>query len=136
MASHAQKYHQAALVYLGYGLVYWGGGLYLIEAGVSGRSGSAWLVIGALFVLVFPPLIWRGFKWFTRILAALVALRVLGLVRVIFRDDGATVPLPWGGQIPMVYGAAVFLLVALATCFMLARAGWDLGTRKTPTEAT
>lgn len=130
-AGRATKYHQAALTYLGYGLVYWLGGFYLIEAGVSEQDGVLWLVIGAVFVLVFPLLIWNGYTWFTRILAVLVLVRIGGLVHVMATDAGATVPLPWGGALRMVYGAAVFLVVAAITCFMLVRAGWGLGRRPT-----
>lgn len=119
-----QKYHQAALTYLVYGVVYWVGGYYMIEAGVSMRSGVAWLLIGAAFVLIFPPLIWKGFTWFTRILALFLLLRIAGLVRVIITDTGTTVPLPWNGALPMRVGAGIFLVIAAITCFMLVRASW------------
>ena len=52
MASQEKKYHQAALTYLFYGLVYWGGGFYLIEHGVAQQSGIAWFITGGLFILV------------------------------------------------------------------------------------
>lgn len=134
MATHEEKYQQAALAYLVYGLIYWTGGLYLVAQGVAERSGVAWFVIGALFVLTFPPLIWsgarwKGLQWFTRLLAVLVLIRVFGLARVIIGDAGQIVPTPWGGEVPLVYGAAVFLLIAAATCLMLARAGWDVSLR-------
>ena len=121
------KYRQAAVAYALYGFVYLGGGLYLIEAGVSEQDSRLWVVIGVAFLLVFPPLIWRGYRWFTRLLALLVGVRVLGVGRVIVTDAGRMVPLPGGDEMPMVYGAAAFLVVALLTCGMLARAGWDLG---------
>lgn len=132
-----KKYHQAGLTYLVYGLLYWSGGFYLIEHGVVQQSGMAWFIIGGLFILVFPPLIWNGarskiLKWFTRILALFVLIRVIGLARVIVTDPGQAVPAPWGGEIPIVYGAVVFLLIAAATCWMLARAGWNIALRKKP----
>ena len=130
--TRTQKYRQAALAYLVYGVVYWLGGYYMIEAGVSMRSGVLWLVIGAAFVLVFPVLIWKEFKWFTRILALFLGLRIVGLVRVIGTDEGASVPVPWGGSVPMRVGAGVFLLIAAAACFMLVRAGWAKPASEAP----
>lgn len=131
IAQDPKKYHQAAITYLIYGLIYWGGGLYLIETGLSQQSGTAWFIIGALFILLFPPLIWNGarsniLKWFTRLLAVFLVVRLAGLVRVILNDAGAPAPLPWGGEIPLVYGTVVFLLVAAVACWMLARAGWNI----------
>lgn len=123
------------MTYLVYGLVYLAGAVYIAEVGLSERaaSGLVWFLIGALFVLVFPVLIWKGYKWFTRILAVLVLVRIIGLVRILFDDAGEVVPMPWGTGLPMAYGAAVFLLIAAVTCFMLARAGWDLKMPKRPT---
>lgn len=125
MATPERKYHQAAVTYLVYGLIYWLGGLYLIEIGVSRQDGTLWLLIGAAFVLVFPPLIWKGFKWFTRILAVLMGVRVIGLGRVIMNDAGQTIRLPWNAEVAQVVGAYIFLAIAAMTCFMLARAGWS-----------
>jgi len=132
MASREKQYHQAALTYLLYGLLYWGGGFYLIAQGVSQQSGIGWFVVGALFILLFPPLIWHGarrkaLQWFTRVLSLFVLIRVLGLARIILNDDGQTVPLPWDGSVSLRLGAALFLVIAAVTCFMLARAGWNLG---------
>jgi hypothetical protein len=129
-----KKYRQAALTYLIYGLIYWGGGFYLIETGISRQSGVAWFIVGGLFILLFPPLIWHGARrktltWFTRLLAVFVLIRVFGLARVILNDEGTAVPLPWGGAMPLAYGAVVFLLIAAGTCYMLARAGWNIGGR-------
>lgn len=125
MTTSERKYHQAAITYLVYGLIYWLGGLYLIEIGVSRQDGMLWLIIGAAFVLVFPPLIWKGYKWFTRVLAILVGVRIIGLARVIAGDEGQTVTLPWNATVPQVVGAYIFLVIAAVACFMLARAGWS-----------
>jgi hypothetical protein len=38
-------------------------------------------------------------------------------------------PMPWGGEMPLVYGAAAFMLVAAVACWMLARAGWNIAFR-------
>lgn len=127
MATQKQKYHQAALTYLLYGLIYLSGALYLAAMDVVARSGWVWFAVGAVFILVLPPLIWFEYKWITRILAVLVGVRVVGLGRTIFFEDGALVPLPWGGDLPMRYGAVGFLVVAVVTVFMLARAGWQWG---------
>ena len=131
VAQDPRKYHQAAVTYLVYGLIYWGGGFYLIETGISQQSGAAWFVIGGLFIVLFPPLIWYGgrskiLKWFTRLLAVFLVVRLIGLLRVILNDDGVMVPLPWGGEIALVYGAAAFMLVAAVACWMLARAGFQV----------
>ena len=131
VAQDPKKYHQAAVTYLVYGLIYWSGGFYLIEAGISQQSGVAWFIIGGLFILLFPPLIWNGgrskiLKWFTRLLAVFLVVRLIGLFRVILNDDGVMVPVPWGGEVALVYGAIVFMLVAAVACWMLARAGWNI----------
>jgi len=125
MATREQKYHQAAITYLIYGLIYLSGAIYLSVIDMVARSGWAWFFIGAIFLLVLPPLIWKKFKWVTRILAVLVFVRVAGLARLIITDKGETVPLPGGTSLPMVYGAAAFLIVAALTGGMLVRAGWS-----------
>lgn len=129
MATRKQKYHQAAVTYLFYGLIYLSGAVYLAETDVVARSGWVWFLVGAVFVLVLPPLIWKEFKWITRLLAVLVFVRVIGLVRIVLDDGGETVPLPGGGMLPMAYGAAVFLIVAAGTGVMLVRAGWNVGRK-------
>ena len=53
-------------------------------------------------------------------------MRIIGLISVIVKDDGVMVPLPWGGEIALVLGAAAFMLVAAVACWMLARAGWNI----------
>lgn len=130
MATRTQTYHQAAVTYLIYGLIYLSGAVYLAEMDVVARSGWVWFLVGVVFLLVLPPLIWYEFKWVTRILAVLVFVRVIGLARIILADNRATVPLPGSGSIPMVWGAIAFLLVAVVTGGMLARAGWSLGPKK------
>jgi len=133
------KFRQAAVTYLVYGLVYLAGATYLTAIGLGARGaerpGGAWLVIftlvlGTLFVVVFPWLIarggrHRGYLWFTRVLAAFLVLRAAGVARVAWAPTVASVPLPGGGGISMALGAAVFALIALFTAYMVARAGWD-----------
>lgn len=127
MATRTQKYHQAAITYFIYGLIYLSGALYLAAMDVVVRSEFAWFLVGAVFVLVLPPLIWYEFKWITRILAVLVFVRVIGLGRTILTNEGATVPLPRSGSIAMAWGGVAFLLVAVVTGGMLVRAGWNWG---------
>lgn len=132
MATRTEKYHQAALTYLVYGLIYLSGAVYLAANDVVARSGWVWFLVGVVFILVLPPLIWYEYKWVTRILAVLVGVRVIGLGRTILNVGGETVPMPWGGSLPMRVGAVVFLLIAAVTGAMLVRAGWDLGAKEEP----
>ena len=70
-------------------------------------------------------LIWHRYKWVTRILTVLVLVRVIGLVRIAVRAGTEPVPLPWGREIATSHGAIVFMLIALLTYILLARAGWQ-----------
>lgn len=132
MSWKTDRYRQAAVAYFVYGVLYLFGALYLVETGASIRGAESdslwWFVIGAVMMVALPALVWMRFKWVTRILALLVVVRIAGLVRIIYGDAGETVPLPWGGEMPRVYGAAVFLTVAAAVCALLVRAGWGPGT--------
>lgn len=129
MTTRRDRYRQAAISYFIYGLIYLAGAVYLAQVNVVQRSGWMWFVVGTGFVLALPPLIWFRFKWITRILAVLVGIRVVGLARTVLKSGAETVPLPWGGVLPIRYGALVFLLVAVGTAYMLARAGWNLTYR-------
>ncbi|GIV60151.1 hypothetical protein GQ464_003065 [Rhodocaloribacter litoris] len=133
MSASRTKYRQAAIAYLIYGLIYLSGAVYLMETGMTTRSGAIFYGLGVLFILVIPPLIWKGIRWFTRLIAFLLAFRIAGLIRLMLNDEGEVVPLPWGGELPMLYGTAVFALVATVTCTMLVRAAWD--QEKTTREA-
>lgn len=135
MATHTQKYHQAAITYFIYGVLYLAGAVYLAQIDVVDRSGWAWFVVGSIFVLGLPPLIWYEFKWVTRILALLVFVRVAGLIRTILTDDGTTISLPWSGTLPLPVGAFAFLIIAALTGAMLVRAGWDWEATTTPRTA-
>ncbi len=84
-----------------------------------------WYLIGAAMAFGFPYLIWKRLKWVTRILAVLVLLRVIGLARIAMRGGTEPVPLPWGGEIATSHGAIVFMVIAVLTCILLARAGWQ-----------
>ena len=125
MDLRARKYNQAAIGYLVYGVVYLAGAIYLARIG-KGPDGTAWwYLIGAAMAFGFPYLIWKRFKWVTRILAMLVLVRVIGLVRIALRAGTEQVPLPWGGEVTTAQGAILFMLIAVTTCILLARAGWQ-----------
>ena len=122
MDLRARKYNQAAVGYLVYGITYLVGAIYLARIG-KGPDGTAWwYLIGAAMAFGFPYLIWKRFKWVTRILAVLVLVRVIGLVRIALRAGTEPVPLPWGGEITTSQGAILFMLIAVTTCILLARA--------------
>jgi hypothetical protein len=121
----ARKYNQAAIGYLVYGLTYLAGAIYLGRIGRGPDGTMWWYLIGAAMAFGIPFLIWKRFKWVTRILAVLVLGRVIGLVRIAVRPGTEAVPLPWGGEIAMSHGAIVFMLITVTTCILLARAGWQ-----------
>ena len=120
-----RKYHQAAIGYLVYGAIYLAGAVYLGRSGRGPEGSVWWYLIGAGMALGFPWLIWKQFTWVTRILAVLVFVRIVGLGRVAARSGAQPVQLPWGGEILMSRGAIVFMLIAMVTCILLARAGWQ-----------
>jgi hypothetical protein len=122
-----RPYHQAAIGYLVYGVIYLAGAIYLGRIGRGPGATAWWYLIGAAMAFGFPYLIWKRFTWVTRILAALVLVRVIGLVRIALRGDTEPVPLPWGGEIATSHGAIVFMVVAVVTCILLARAAWPRG---------
>jgi len=125
MDLRTRKYNQAAIGYFVYGVIYLTGAIYLGRIGKGPDATLWWYLIGAAMAFGFPWLIWKRFKWVTRILAVLVLVRVIGLVRIAVRGGTEPVPLPWGGEIGMSYGATLFMLIAVTTCILLARAGWQ-----------
>ena len=127
MDHQAKKYHQAAIGYLVYGVIYLGGAIYLGRIGLGPDASVWWYVIGAAMAFGFPYLIWKQSKWVTRILAALVVVRIVGLLRIAVRTDTEPVPLPWGGEIAAAHGAVGFMLIAVLTCILLVRAGSQRG---------
>jgi hypothetical protein len=120
-----RKYHQAAIGYLIYGAIYLAGAVYLGRIGRGPDATVWWYLIGAAMAIGIPCLIWKQFTWVTRILAVLVLVRVIGLGRIAARAGTEPVPLPWGGEISMSQGAIVFMLIAVMTSILLARAGWQ-----------
>src|SRR5262245_19219202 len=125
MDHQARKYNQAAVGYFGYGLIYLAGAIYLGRIGKGPDANVLWYLVGAAIAFGVPYLIWRRFKWMTRALALLVLVRVIGLGRIAARAESDPVPLPWGGEIALWHGALVFMLIAVFTSILLARAGWQ-----------
>lgn len=137
MATRDARFRQAAWTYLGYGVVYWLGGLALAAAGRGPRGmergGAAWFVVGALFVVVFPWLLVRERRWvdrwllsrrdFARILTLLVLIRAVEVARIARAPRAESVAL-LGLDVPVRVGAWAFCLLTVATGVMLARAAW------------
>lgn len=128
MTAEVRNYHQAAVAYLIYGLIYLAGAVYLTRIGESVRGagpGSVWwFLFGALMVVIMPLLIWNGFKWVTRILAVLVFVRIAGLLHLMATEASAAVPLPGGMELSRTYGTAAFGAIAAVAFVFLVRAGW------------
>ncbi|MGH7264215.1 MAG: hypothetical protein ACREMB_05070 [Candidatus Rokuibacteriota bacterium] len=138
MATREARFRQAAWAYLGYGVVYWLGGLILLQAGLGPRGmtrgGAAWFLVGALFIVVFPWLLVRERAWFdrwvlsrrdfARVLTLLVAVRAVEVARIAAgpRQDVVSV---LGMAVPMRVGAWAFCALTVATAVMLARAAWS-----------
>jgi hypothetical protein len=125
------RYRQAAWTYAAYGVVYWLGGLALAASGRGPRGMErgrwAWFVAGALFVVVFPWLLTRRWRWrraFSVVLALLVAYRAFEVARIATRAGGETVRV-LGLDVSVAAGAWAFCLLALVTALMLARAAWS-----------
>lgn len=129
------RFRAAARAYFGYGVVYAVGGTYLFWAGVGRGSRAAVVFVGVGWILTFliPYLLRRRRGWFerwvlsrrdfARIVAVIMAVRIVEVVRVAVRSD-AVVAAPWGGVITYRAGGAAFALVTAAALFFVARAAW------------
>jgi hypothetical protein len=111
----ARKYHQAAVVYFGYGAFYLSR---IVAMGMRSDwnlhgypKWTAWILIpvGFLITVGFPFIIWRRVRWFTMALAIVVFIRSLYLFAQSNTD----------------FFLGPFLVTAV-TAWMLARAAWDL----------
>lgn len=133
MGIKLNKFKQAALAYLIYGIIYEGFTIYSIftrglPPWVSFPTASIFLLAGALITVIFPYLIFREYVLFTKIVVILVGLRALALIIIII-----------GLPLPSFYEREFFflkrmsshevyifaLVVTLLTMFFVARAGWD-----------
>ena len=131
LAAANPKYRFAAYAYLIYGVIYMTGAAHLGLTGASSRASMSnswlWYTIGAAFMIVFPLLINRGFKWFCRALVALMAYRIYGLIAIMTGPTAAElVALPLLGEVSKFAGAVLFAIVTAATAGVLTRAAWDL----------
>lgn len=130
MTSRDAKFRQAAWAYAIYGVCYLGGGLYLAAMDIAPRalrSGDwVWFIMGGIIVILFPWLLWRGFKWFARFLVIAMAYRAWEVLKVTLAPSIEAVTLPGGGSIPMTYAAGAFLVLTIGAGAMVARAAWDL----------
>lgn len=138
MDSREARYRQAAWTYVAYGVVYWLGGLVLASGGLGPRGmergGTAWFIVGALFVVVFPWLLIKERAWFdrwvlsrrdfARVLTLLVAVRAIEVARIARMPRAETVS-ALGLDVSMRAGAWAFCLLTVVTAVMLARAGWS-----------
>jgi hypothetical protein len=138
MDTREARYRQAAWFYVGYGVVYWLGGLALASGGLGPRGmergGAAWFVVGALFVVVFPWLLRRERGWFdrwvlsrrdfARVLALLVGVRAIEVARIAWAPRAETVSV-LGLDVSIRAGAWAFCLLTVITAVMLARAAWS-----------
>ena len=137
--SAADPFRAAARAYLGYGIVYWIGGVYLVWHGVgvrgsAARAGLSWIALGAVFVLLVPYLLARPRAWFerwvlsrrdfARVLVLFMAFRAWKIGQVALRSDTATVASPWGGTITFRLGAALFFFVTVIALAVITRAAW------------
>lgn len=110
-----RKYHQAAIVYFAYGVLYFAR---VFALGVRSDwnlhgypSIAAWVLLplGLIISVVFPYFIWRRVRWFTMALAVVVFVRAAYLFT----------------QSNVDFFMGPFLVTAVAA-WMLARAAWDL----------
>ncbi len=129
--AQTEKYRQAAITYFVYGLIYLIGAIIIAQSGISSKtarpdSGLIYFITGGLFVILIPLAIWKGFKWFTRIIAIFIVYRLYEIGRLVFRDGDKLVPVTDTFAITYFQGGIVFLVIAAFTGYMLARAGWDL----------
>ena len=138
MATREERFRQAAWTYVGYGVVYWLGGLVLASGGLGPRGmergGTAWFVVGALFVVVFPWLLIKERGWFVRwvlsrrdfarVLTLLVTIRAVEVARIAWMPRAEAVSV-LGLDVSMRAGAWAFCLLTVVTAVMLARAAWS-----------
>src|SRR5438093_10531542 len=110
------RFRDAALAYLVYGIVYWIGGVYLALHGIGVRgaiatAGVSWILLGLVFVIAIPYLLRRPRPWFerwvlgrrdfARFLTLVMALRAGRVLRVVLRREGAAGAAPWGRDVPV-----------------------------------
>lgn len=139
-----RHFQTAARAYLGYGVVYWLGGVWLLlhgvgAAGAAGASprgalASVWALIGLFLVVAIPYLLRRPRPWFerwilsrrdfARVLALFLAVRAWKVGEVALHSHGGAVPAPWGGVVTFQVGAVVFFIVTVVALVFVVVAAW------------
>lgn len=139
-----RHFQTAARAYLGYGVVYWLGGVWLLLQGIgvtgtpaTSRGGaliSVWAVIGLFLVVAIPYLLRRPRPWFerwilsrrdfARILALFLAVRAWKVGEVALYSHGGSVLAPWGGVVTFQVGAVVFFIVTVVALVFVVVAAW------------
>jgi len=114
-------YQRAAIAYIVYGSLYMGGAVAALdEERKSTFFGFvpwwAFYVAGALLLAALPVLVWRRYKWLTRILCFGPAVKAL----VLFWRTGLDLRAGEGLDLFQV----VFALTAVGAASLLAVAGW------------
>jgi hypothetical protein len=117
----AQKFRQAAFVYLHVAVLYEAAAFVMWREGLlPSRFGppAMWLVIGGAVGLgIFAALLrWQN-PWLARVLWGMNVLRLPAMIDNAFFDAQAAAP-------PALYVVAI--VVTVINAWMLARAGWDL----------
>ncbi len=108
---NSKKYRQAAIVYLINAVVYFFIAAFRMPPHDFGIWNYLFYTLGAVFAVLFPYFIYKEYRIFTAILAVIYLIRaVVSLIVIPFYS---------------VVMVLVFLLHAF-TCFMLARAAWDI----------
>ena len=117
-------YQRAAIAYLVYGCVYMGGAVAEILADETRQKSFfgghvpwwAFYVVGALLIALMPVLVWKRYKWLTRILAFGPAGKAITLFWLMGKD------LREGGGLDAY--SLIFAFVAVGAACLLAYAGW------------
>ena len=130
------RFRQAALTYLVYGLVYWAVAFYLeLRVFAVAPRLLVWFVVGAAIAVGVPWLLWRPRAWFerwilsrrdfARLLALLVTVRALVIGWLALQGPEALRMPRFGGGIPPTRaGAWSMAIVAAVAAAALARAAW------------
>lgn len=124
-------YHRAAAAYLAYGVLYEAFAAYSMwvhgfPPGMTAKHVAAFLTVGGVITFAFPWLLWRGIRWFARMLSILVLLRVVALVGIL---TGVDMP-SYGREFfflkrmssPTVY--VLSLIVSMTTLWFVSVAAW------------
>lgn len=108
---YSARYHQAAFAYLLNAVFYFFVATFRMPPHDFGIWGYLFYTLGAVFAIIFPYLIYKEYRVFTAILAIVYLVRSLVSLIVV----------PYY-SILMIFT----FLIHVFTCFMLARAAWNI----------